>query len=1001
MKQSPSVASKSLAFIIAALFFMTTLYPGRIFAADERELFRNINIYRVENGPTVATTFRIDQLCLVTYVSTYHYNGGMGQTPGTIALRHEDGTIYGPWAASGGPDPAVNPTNMYWVCQPNFVLKPGVYTVIDSHPASWSWNSSSAGGMTVIKGRPVAEVANQPVRAPKVTQAPAPTQKAAADILVSKTLEPSSTAQLVAYKDEVGVIIPGGTLEGQQTVTISRAPNLPAHPSHSFDQLAVYDISMGNVHEFKESLTIEIAYDPSRLPSNISPEKALSVGWWDVPNKRWISTPFAVDAARNVMLIPTTHLTYFEVLALVKGWELKETEHFYIYYDPKSKYDIVPSPKLPTVNLADDVGTLLEEAYKAYEKAGYSMRLTFIPKPVTSIFLGTLVGAVVVGGITTVLGTVAGGVAGGPLGAIMGGVKAGSVGINAGGALGAYAGAISFGNKTYVILDKDTVSAVWNEGALLGEIRVPLHHMSYAELRHDLAHELFHAVQNGYFATPEMGGDLWFMEATADYAPVAHGISKPDALPVIAPTYFQQPITLADKVHDYSTSHFIEWQLKGDGAIGFKALWDAVAAFDSTGRLTATALERLDEYNKTRKSTLHTLFHGFAADTFFNSNSPLELPTGTTLATSGIVSQDKSLSATDSPLSYDIKLPANYTAILSRIAVGFNASQTERALKVIASATSERDKVTVSAVVLPNDKRVPGGVTQKPVPLYSYEGSRGTKLTVKNNETLYIMAVNSQATDVTLNLKVSDAAITISPPTASVDAGKNVTFTTPGITEKVLWTVQEGASGGTMSDAGVYSAPDKAGTYHVVATLASDSATNATAAATVTAATQGSGKGSRTVTPTPASGEVAYMYKEDGTPNAIGIKYTISGGGDLVRTPVGNTSSASYTGKLVAGSTLTLAGSGWSIPEWKVSMTSFDKYPMWLAAKVTVDGNTKVYDYYTPKGESMNTNFSLSVPIPEDATHGSFEVSVCWRSAYRDQCAQVGGSLSRERPAEF
>ena len=47
------------------------------------------------------------------------------------------------------------------------------------------------------------------------------------------------------------------------------------------------------------------------------------------------------------------------------------------------------------------------------------------------------------------------------------------------------------------------------------------------------------------------------------------------------------------------------------------------------------------------------------------------------------------------------------------------------------------------------------------------------------------------------------------------------------------WSVLEGASGGTITAGGVYTAPRTAGTYHVVATSAADGSRTASAAVTV------------------------------------------------------------------------------------------------------------------------------------------------------------------------
>lgn len=114
-------------------------------------VFDNGNIGGVRSGPTQPTTFTLADPTRITFVSNYHYfNGGI--LPGTIVLRHEDGTTYGPWQTSGKIGQG-GVLNAYWDAWPVVILKSGNYTVVDSHPATWSYNSQSGNrGFTIIRG---------------------------------------------------------------------------------------------------------------------------------------------------------------------------------------------------------------------------------------------------------------------------------------------------------------------------------------------------------------------------------------------------------------------------------------------------------------------------------------------------------------------------------------------------------------------------------------------------------------------------------------------------------------------------------------------------------------------------------------------------------------------------------------------------------------------------------------------------------------------------------
>ncbi|MEN6347804.1 MAG: hypothetical protein ABFD08_00190 [Syntrophomonas sp.] len=119
--------------------------------AAEEMLFTNNNIYGVKSNPTQPTVFTLSQPCKITFIWNYHYFN-KGALPGTIALKHQDGTVYGPWQTEGKEGQG-KVANAYWIAKPNIVIKAGTYTVIDSNPATWSHNEQSKNcGFTEIKG---------------------------------------------------------------------------------------------------------------------------------------------------------------------------------------------------------------------------------------------------------------------------------------------------------------------------------------------------------------------------------------------------------------------------------------------------------------------------------------------------------------------------------------------------------------------------------------------------------------------------------------------------------------------------------------------------------------------------------------------------------------------------------------------------------------------------------------------------------------------------------
>jgi hypothetical protein len=92
---------------------------------------------------------------------------------------------------------------------------------------------------------------------------------------------------------------------------------------------------------------------------------------------------------------------------------------------------------------------------------------------------------------------------------------------------------------------------------------------------------------------------------------------------------------------------------------------------------------------------------------------------------------------------------------------------------------------------------------------------------------------------VNCTITAAPAVLTVAPSTASLAAGATQAFTASLANSAVTWSVQEGSAGGTITTAGVYTAPAKAGTYHVLVTSKVDPSKTATA--TVTVKSGGSG----------------------------------------------------------------------------------------------------------------------------------------------------------------
>lgn len=123
-------------------------------------------------------------------------------------------------------------------------------------------------------------------------------------------------------------------------------------------------------------------------------------------------------------------------------------------------------------------------------------------------------------------------------------------------------------------------------------------------------------------------------------------------------------------------------------------------------------------------------------------------------------------------------------------------------------------------------------------------------------------------------------SIQVTPGTLALTVGQSQTFvaTVANTTNTgVVWSVKEGAAGGTITAAGVYTAPMKAGNYHVVASSVADSTKMSSAAITATAPAPAF----TSAAPVSATEGVAYTYSMAATdPVNTAISFSVKSGPD-------------------------------------------------------------------------------------------------------------------------
>ena len=146
------VALGALGLVLLGASYWTQPRSASQAAPTEVLLFDTKNDAAVQDNPPRPAEFTISRPHVVTSIWNYHWNGGRGVTPGHIALRRADGTVFGPWEVTAADRQAM----IDWNCRPNTRIPAGTYTIVDSEHARWSWNARTEGrGTSKVKGYPV------------------------------------------------------------------------------------------------------------------------------------------------------------------------------------------------------------------------------------------------------------------------------------------------------------------------------------------------------------------------------------------------------------------------------------------------------------------------------------------------------------------------------------------------------------------------------------------------------------------------------------------------------------------------------------------------------------------------------------------------------------------------------------------------------------------------------------------------------------------------------
>jgi parallel beta-helix repeat protein len=308
--------------------------------------------------------------------------------------------------------------------------------------------------------------------------------------------------------------------------------------------------------------------------------------------------------------------------------------------------------------------------------------------------------------------------------------------------------------------------------------------------RCDIAHELFHAIQNCYMYSDSMSCREWWMDATASYA--ESRVAWPndnDAWNYVKmrakPDYLQSRIDFNQDPHRYATGVFIDFLVREQGA-NFKKMWEYTSS--PSWLDTRDALDPLDKYLKETFGITDGLAHNyrdFAEYYLFDLDSPMQSDDDTDAdywrpaqIPESALDQGTELSRSNPNAIWDVTLKDAYTAKLWMIKIPENADPTT----VNISLESGIEKEAYTGITVPWEVyesvtvyRLEDCLRTSPndavAARLNTKDKKSAEVEITPRDGLYVLAINTGLTEVNLEIKASIPTLEIQRPFSESEKG--------------------------------------------------------------------------------------------------------------------------------------------------------------------------------------------------------------------------------------
>ncbi len=538
-------------------------------------------------------------------------------------------------------------------------------------------------------------------------------------IVAEQSLRRAAVAQTVSWDDQIAVTIPADLLTRTVKVSLGTLPSISAPRIKSIRALQGYAMRLDSQIQPTMPITIEIAFRPEQIDTDLPLEEALALAVWDDKASDWVPVPSVVDTNRmvvqaqiysrgptapvstlsralplarpapaawesemitaNAALVakPAFRESFWTVTYIARGYRLASSPHFTVIYDPQQLI-VIEHSQVAAADVSHQASEWLETFYHRYQRQNLPVH-TWGKQ---FVFIGQEAD---------------------------------------------YPDSPP-SHSSYGFSDPFYVKPVnYN-------ISLPAQLISEQAAQMELAHKLFHQVEHQWAWALEMTFvRTWWMEAAADYAADRIALKAGGALmgATFTPDHLHKPLASSiDEQHNRARAHLIDY-LAQQGM-------DFSDAFYAVTR-TGSAHLLLDSYlSRATKRDLAGYYRDFIAYVLFDRAGPQPVRAMAPYTALPDSQQDTLEPCPDVSKEYRTWFSNGYSVRVWGLRVADDPAQPNRAFQV--EVLHDIPQTQTLIYVLPGDQRMSGGAA----PVMSLQRRGATaQIAASAGDVIYLVVVSA------------------------------------------------------------------------------------------------------------------------------------------------------------------------------------------------------------------------------------------------------------------